>query len=347
MHSNKWFNIVNRDWTERIESVEEGIVQLLDLSQQDLKLLAGRAIHAIESRTARPPLQHTIKLYGDGFSGVRSCCRMARYLGITASLDNLACGVDSPGHSDFEYEGERPLVDRNVIRDGDVEERRAVRELSEMDISTHPKQLFKPYYTQGRISVILTQYKRNTTEMQLRHLFRQTVFSKIDRIVIFQNLDFIDLSFLRHIDFSIEVLEQETSGNRKYLRRNMRKRKREYHDIIEIVKSPQYNYKYYGRFSLALLFDSEFTIVFDDDTIPQPRWLELSTELSGKMNAIIGPVGIIVGRDRQFFLNPPMDFHTEVYMHNFVFCYNIDISTEFYFHRLITVLMHGLFELSG
>ncbi|CAM9370918.1 unnamed protein product, partial [Ectocarpus fasciculatus] len=117
------------------------------------------------------------------------------------------------------------------------------------------------------ISIILTQYKRNNTEIQLRALFAQTVFSKIEKIVIFQNENYVDLG---------------------------KKNRHRIHDIIEIVQSKHRNYKFHGRFALALLFDTEYTVVFDDDTIPQPRWLEISTSISSQKNAIVGPVGVIV-----------------------------------------------------
>jgi hypothetical protein len=295
-----------------VESIEAGVSRLVPLQRGRIAAAAGAGLAAARARTARPAPQHSLRLYGDGYAAVRCACHIARLAGVTASLEALACGSDSIGGSEFVYEDALPLLDRHVIRDGDEEERRAVLAMETFPLSVHPSRLFRPYYTPGRISVILTQYKRNTTELQLRHLFRQTVFSKIDRIVIFQNEEYVDLKFLKKIDFSREVIEEETTVNRKHLSRNCRKSPRAMNDIIEIVHSPQYNYKYHGRFAVALMFDSEYTIVLDDDTIPQPRWLEVSTEMSGRMNAIVGPVGVIVGRDRQFYLNPPMDFMMEV-----------------------------------
>lgn len=217
------------------------------------------------------------------------------------------------GASEFSYIDAKPLLDRHIVRDQGEEEARAIREMNSFTLDMHPSRLFRPAYTPGRISVILTQFKRNTTEMQLRHLFRQTVFSKIDRIVIFQNGEYLDLDFLKDIDFSSEIIEEETTINRRDLRRNQYKEERRLHKLIEIVYSPQRNYKYHGRFAIALMFDTEFTVVLDDDTIPQPRWLEVSTNISSTMNAIVGPVGVIVGRDRQFYLNPPTDFQIEAF----------------------------------
>jgi hypothetical protein len=60
---------------------------------------------------------------------------------------------------------------------------------------------------------------------------------------------------------------------------------------IKIVES-NFNWKYCGRFSLACLVDTEFTAIFDDDTIPGIKWLENCINSYEKMNGIYGGVGV-------------------------------------------------------
>lgn len=286
-------------------------------------------------------------MFGDGYAGLRCACRIAMHVGIPASsLEHLACGKDNIGGQEYIFQKTKPLLDRNVIRDGGEQEASAVGAMMGLELSNHPSSLFRSYFSPGRISVVLTQYKRNTTELQLRALFSQTVLSKIDRIVIFQNEKYVDLDFLKNIDFSEEIIEQETTVSRMYLSRNRRKQKNRMNDIIEVVQSPDRNYKYHGRFALALLFDTEYTVILDDDTIPQPRWLEVSTELSKSRNAIVGPVGVIVGHDRQYYLNPPINFAVEVCDFNYVNLrsFSLYVHTQF---RWITLVIRGHLKRNG
>jgi hypothetical protein len=52
-----------------------------------------------------------------------------------------------------------------------------------------------------------------------------------------------------------------------------------------------HNWKYCGRFAAACLVDTEFTAIFDDDTIPGPKWFDncLSAEVDG---GILGGIGV-------------------------------------------------------
>lgn len=308
-----YIHLYCRESTERVESIQAGLSQVVHPGHRGLVHVLATRLNSVRARTARPALQEYIGIYGDGFAGVRCACNIAKHVGISEkSLEYMACGKDSQGGQEYMFQDTKPLLDRNVIRDLGEEEERAVRVMKDLDLATHPSRLFRPYFEPDRISVIVTQYKRNTTEIQLRALFSQTVFSKIDKVVIFQNEDYINLDFLTKIDFSEEIIEEITPQNRKYLSQNRKKSFNHMNDIIEIVQSRHHNYKYHGRFALALLFDTEYTFILDDDTIPQPKWLEASVDLSRKRNAIVGPVGVIVGPDRQYYLNPPLDFTVEV-----------------------------------
>lgn len=220
--------------------------------------------------------------FGDGYSFVRCGCNIAsRVLRVSLeAMSALGCGETSQIDPEFRPPL-LPSLPRRVI-DDNAEVEKVIDSLTlGFPLSKHPKALFSPSYERGRISVVLTQYRRNTTEQQLRALFAQTCFSRVEQIVIFQNEDHVSLEFLKNIDFSSEIIEEWTAETSVHLQRNSRRKSNGLHNIIRIVYSPQYNFKYHARFALALMFDTEFTAIFDDDTIPQPQWLEIATKLSG------------------------------------------------------------------
>ena len=53
-----------------------------------------------------------------------------------------------------------------------------------------------------------------------------------------------------------------------------------------------HNWKYFGRFSLAMLAQTEFVALFDDDTVPGNQWLENCIETYEEEPAILGGVGL-------------------------------------------------------
>ena len=52
-----------------------------------------------------------------------------------------------------------------------------------------------------------------------------------------------------------------------------------------------YNWKYYGRFAAALLADTEFVAIFDDDTVPGKDWFLNCLNSIEKDNGIMGSAG--------------------------------------------------------
>ena len=293
-----WY-IIFSDTTDKTEGIEIGIAQLLStLSQKNI-------IRAVSLQLSKrlSPLGPS-HIYGDGFAAVRIGCFLGSFLRISVLADaSLGC-ISRRAGSEFIYIPPAPPFGRQISRD-QLSEEVARRVLDEFSLTNHPMQLFRPSFTTGKITVMLTQYKRNTTELQLRAIFRQTIFSKIERIVIFQNEMYVNLDFLKNIDFSSEVIDEAALPQTQ-------KKPGSLNEIIQIVSSPQRNFKYHGRFAIALLFDTEFTAIFDDDTIPQPNWLKTAVPLSSELNAIIGPVGVIIGPESQFFFNPPMEVPIEV-----------------------------------
>jgi hypothetical protein len=109
------------------------------------------------------------------------------------------------------------------------------------------------------INVILTVWKRNNLEEQLEMISKQT--ADISDVYVYQNESHFDISHLK------------SKYNFKH------------------VHSKDMNFKFHGRFTLPLLFNSEYTVVFDDDVISGPKWLEHCVEVSKKRNCIVGANG--------------------------------------------------------
>jgi hypothetical protein len=55
-----------------------------------------------------------------------------------------------------------------------------------------------------------------------------------------------------------------------------------------------YNWKFYGRFAGALLADTEYVAIFDDDTIPGSKWFENCLDTMEGNEGIMGSAGVIL-----------------------------------------------------
>ena len=73
-------------------------------------------------------------------------------------------------------------------------------------------------------------------------------------------------------------------------------------DVDKIFHN-NHNWKFYGRFAAALLADTKYVAIFDDDTIPGELWLENCLRLSKEKNCIVGANGRII--DPNFHLVDP------------------------------------------
>jgi hypothetical protein len=109
------------------------------------------------------------------------------------------------------------------------------------------------------INVILTVWKRNNLEEQLKAIDAQT--ASVSDVYVYQNESHVDISDLQE----------------------------KYH--FHHVHSKDVNFKFHGRFTLPLLFTSEYTAIFDDDTIPNSKWLEHCVATSRAKNCIVGGNG--------------------------------------------------------
>tara|TARA_R110002074_G_scaffold8656_9_gene35275 strand:+ start:6480 stop:8072 length:1593 start_codon:yes stop_codon:yes gene_type:complete len=63
---------------------------------------------------------------------------------------------------------------------------------------------------------------------------------------------------------------------------------------LDKVFHNDYNWKFYGRFAGALLADTEYVAIFDDDTIPGSKWFENCLDTMEVSEGIMGSAGIIL-----------------------------------------------------
>ena len=67
---------------------------------------------------------------------------------------------------------------------------------------------------------------------------------------------------------------------------------------VDKVFSNDFNWKFYGRFAAALLADTKYIAIYDDDTIPGKRWHENCLNTMKTHEGILGSAGIILKGDR-------------------------------------------------
>uniref|UniRef100_A0A0E0CSU0 Uncharacterized protein n=1 Tax=Oryza meridionalis TaxID=40149 RepID=A0A0E0CSU0_9ORYZ len=132
---------------------------------------------------------------------------------------------------------------------------------------------------QPRVTVILNHFKRRTLCAQLDTLRRQTVPFHRAWVLAFG------------------------SPNEAALRRIVGS----YNDSRISFVSSGHDFKYYGRFQMALQSESDFVYVLDDDMIPGARMLEILTHVAGTdkyRNAVLGSIGRILPFRQKDFTFP-------------------------------------------
>ena len=67
---------------------------------------------------------------------------------------------------------------------------------------------------------------------------------------------------------------------------------------VDKVFSNDFNWKFYGRFAAALLADTEYIAIYDDDTIPGKNWHKNCLETMKTHEGILGSAGIILKGNR-------------------------------------------------
>ncbi|MHA4740622.1 glycosyltransferase family A protein [Dyadobacter sp. MSC1_007] len=137
------------------------------------------------------------------------------------------------------------------------------------------------------ITVILNIWKRNYIEEQIESLLRQT-----------------------KTPFEIWVLK---CGNHLNIDKIQKK-----YPFLHIINST-FDFKYFGRFSLAQYAKSEYVFIIDDDVIPSPEWIKTCWEICKEKNVIVSSAGRII---------PPNDLYPEN-LSNVGKCFIADVNPNF------------------
>nr|CAD1820861.1 unnamed protein product [Ananas comosus var. bracteatus] len=130
-----------------------------------------------------------------------------------------------------------------------------------------------------KITVILNHYKRKTLCAQLDSLLHQTL--PFHHVWV--------LSFGSPNELSLRRIVESYNNSR-----------------ISFVSST-YDFKYYGRFQMALQTESDFVYILDDDMIPGKRMLEILAHVGGTekyKNSVLGSIGRILPFRQKDFMFP-------------------------------------------
>jgi hypothetical protein len=72
----------------------------------------------------------------------------------------------------------------------------------------------------------------------------------------------------------------------------------DFHELdVDRIFDTDHNWKFYGRFSISLLAQTEYVAVFDDDTIPGLKWFENCLETMSVSEGLLGGAGVILKGD--------------------------------------------------
>lgn len=133
--------------------------------------------------------------------------------------------------------------------------------------------------TKPKITVILNHFKRKTLCAQLDSLLHQTL--PFHHVWV--------LSFGSPNELSLKRIVESYNDSR-----------------ISFVSS-SYDFKYYGRFQMALQTEADLVYILDDDMIPGKRMLEILSHVAGTekySNAVLGSIGRILPFRQKDFTFP-------------------------------------------
>tara|TARA_R110002110_G_scaffold213678_1_gene427047 strand:+ start:564 stop:2192 length:1629 start_codon:yes stop_codon:yes gene_type:complete len=143
---------------------------------------------------------------------------------------------------------------------------------------------------------------------------KKTVFDKIEKVINRINGDFFihknkanikDItvilnSYRRPYNLNMQakaIQNQTILPKQTWLWTNDHKDNRNY-DYSSLgfdrIFNNDYNWKFYGRFAAALLADTEYIAIFDDDTVPGTKWFENCLNTMKTHEGILGSAGIIL-----------------------------------------------------
>lgn len=124
-------------------------------------------------------------------------------------------------------------------------------------------------FDKHNIAAILTAWKRDYFPELIGSLLSQTMPPEI--IVIFNNGK-EDLTYLKKM----------------------------FKDAKIYIINSDYNTKYWGRFAMSYLVNSEYILLIDDDTIPAPKWIENCHRLCNEKNCIVTGNGRSIRNDESY-----------------------------------------------
>ncbi len=114
---------------------------------------------------------------------------------------------------------------------------------------------------EGDITVILNMYRRpQNMDMQIKAIKDQTVKPK-----------------------EVWMWVNQHEDNKKVNKKQF---------DVDRVFDNNHNWKFYGRFAAALLADTEYVAIFDDDTIPGEKWFENCLSTMETTPGILGSAGV-------------------------------------------------------
>lgn len=126
----------------------------------------------------------------------------------------------------------------------------------------------------GEITAILTCYKRpHLLVEQIKVLQNQTVPPK---------------------DIWVWINEpEEHSFDYSEIKRSI--------DVLGVkIFDSNHNWKFFGRFAAAMLADTEYIAIYDDDTMPGKKWHQNCLETMGERPGILGGIGVVLPGERYY-----------------------------------------------
>ena len=137
-----------------------------------------------------------------------------------------------------------------------------------IDIFSEHKKATPPLDKKSSITVILNSYRRpHNLKLQMKAIASQTI--NPDQIWLWVNAHEDNKGF----DYSDSGLDR--------------------------IFNNDHNWKFYGRFAAALLADTEYVAIFDDDTVPGTKWFENCLETMQTSEGILGSAGILL-KDKMY-----------------------------------------------
>ncbi|RNA29479.1 UDP-N-acetylglucosamine 2-epimerase [Brachionus plicatilis] len=291
--------ILMRDTTERPEGIYHGTIQLIGSDSAKIELAVQKLIEKI-STTGLSHLKRDI--FGDGKASQRIAGIIEQFLYKKLPLQNPQCSTKARQNliakevfekfsNSTKYELSKEDEEKNFLFDNNFKKNFQPYEIrkSQLKSETVPQKrltmeeifslpseyhISKKDEEQFSVTSVVSLYRRKgLAKRWINSLLKQTHSPKIIWLVYFASPISDDL-------------DQEIGAIRKELNESG-------------VKIPIYTnrgdmqLKYFGRFQLALQTKTNFVVVFDDDSIPQSRFIEacLHTINTQSYRGILGTKG--------------------------------------------------------